>query len=83
MKGEFTQKGKEAMERFKMESASEVGVTLKQGYNGDLTAREAGSIGGQMVNIMTPVRTKVCSRKSRTGRAHMRFITYRYALTVS
>ena len=37
------------MERFKMESASEVGVTLKQGYNGDLTAREAGSIGGQMV----------------------------------
>ncbi len=49
MKGEFTQKGKEAMERFKMESANEVGVTLKQGYNGDLTAREAGSIGGQMV----------------------------------
>ena len=52
MKGEFTQKGKEAMERFKMESASEVGVTLKQGYNGDLTAREAGSIGGQMVKKM-------------------------------
>ena len=51
MKGEFTQKGKEAMERFKMESASEVGVTLKQGY-GDLTAREAGSIGGQMVKKM-------------------------------
>lgn len=49
MKGEFTQKGKEAMERFKMESASEVGVSLKQGYNGDLTARQAGSIGGQMV----------------------------------
>ena len=45
-------KGKEAMERFKMESASEVGVTLKQGYNGDLTAREAGSIGGQMVKKM-------------------------------
>lgn len=35
-----------------MESASEVGVTLKQGYNGDLTAREAGSIGGQMVKKM-------------------------------
>ena len=52
MKGEFTQKGKEAMERFKKESASEVGVTLKQGYNGDLTAREAGSIGGQMVKKM-------------------------------
>ena len=52
MKGTFTQKGKEAMERFKMESASEMGVNLKQGYNGDLTAREAGSIGGQMVKKM-------------------------------
>ena len=52
MKGTFTQKGKEVMERFKMESASEMGVNLKQGYNGDLTAREAGSIGGQMVKKM-------------------------------
>ena len=52
MKGEMTQKGKEALERFKMESASEVGVTLKQGYNGDLTSREAGSIGGEMVKRM-------------------------------
>ncbi len=52
MKGEFTQKGKEALERFKMEAANEVGVNLKQGYNGDLTAREAGSIGGQMVKKM-------------------------------
>lgn len=43
---------KEAMERFKMESANEVGVNLKQGYNGDLTAREAGSVGGQMVKKM-------------------------------
>ena len=43
---------KAAMERFKMEAASEVGVNLKQGYNGDLTAREAGSIGGQMVKKM-------------------------------
>ena len=52
MKGEFTQKGKEAMERFKMEAANEVGVNLKQGYNGDLTSREAGSVGGQMVKKM-------------------------------
>lgn len=52
MKGEFTQKGKEAMERFKMEAASEVGVNLKEGYNGDLTSREAGSVGGQMVKKM-------------------------------
>lgn len=43
---------KQAMERFKMEAASEVGVNLKQGYNGDLTSREAGSVGGQMVKKM-------------------------------
>ena len=43
---------KEAMNRFKMESASEVGVNLKQGYNGDLTSRQAGSVGGQMVKKM-------------------------------
>ena len=43
---------KEAMNRFKMESASEVGVNLKQGYNGDLTSRQAGSIGGQRVKKM-------------------------------
>ena len=52
MKGEFTQKGREAMDRFKMEAASEVGVNLSNGYNGDLTSRQAGSIGGQMVNLM-------------------------------
>ena len=40
---------KEAMERFKMEAASEVGVNLKQGYNGDLTSRQAGTVGGNMV----------------------------------
>ena len=43
---------REAMNRFKMEAASEVGVNLKQGYNGDLTSRQAGSIGGQMVKKM-------------------------------
>ena len=43
---------KDALNRFKMEAASEVGVNLKQGYNGDLTAREAGSIGGRMVQKM-------------------------------
>ena len=41
-----------AMDRFKMEAAAEVGVNLKQGYNGDLTSREAGSVGGQMVKKM-------------------------------
>ena len=43
---------KEAMERFKMECANEVGVNLKQGYNADISAREAGSVGGQMVKKM-------------------------------
>ena len=43
---------KEALERFKMEDANEVGVNLKQGYNGDITARQAGSVGGQMVKKM-------------------------------
>jgi len=43
---------REALDRFKMEAASEVGVNLKQGYNGDLTSREAGSVGGQMVRKM-------------------------------
>lgn len=43
---------KAALEKFKMEAASEVGVNLTQGYNGDLTARQAGSIGGQMVKKM-------------------------------
>ena len=41
-----------AMDKFKMEAASEVGVHLKEGYNGDLTSREAGSVGGQMVKKM-------------------------------
>ena len=41
-----------AMDKFKMEAANEVGVTLKQGYNGDITSRQAGSVGGQMVKKM-------------------------------
>ena len=43
---------REAMDKFKMEAANEVGVNLKQGYNGDLTSKEAGSVGGQMVKNM-------------------------------
>ncbi len=43
---------KKALEQFKQQAASEVGVSLNQGYNGDLTARQAGSIGGQMVKKM-------------------------------
>ena len=43
---------REAMDRFKMEAASQVGVNLKNGYNGDITSKQAGSIGGQMVKKM-------------------------------
>ena len=52
MKGITTQEGRETLNKFKMEAANEVGVNLKQGYNGDLTAREVGSVGGQMVTKM-------------------------------
>ena len=45
-------RAREALNKFKMEAAQEVGVNLKQGYNGDLTSREAGSVGGQMVKKM-------------------------------
>ena len=44
--------GREALNKFKMEAANEVGVNLKQGYNGDLTSKQAGSVGGQMVKKM-------------------------------
>ena len=47
---------KAALDKFKMEAANEVGVNLKQGYNGELTSKQAGSIGGQMVKKMCTVR---------------------------
>ena len=46
---------REAMDKFKMQAASEVGVNLKEGYNGDLTSREAGSVGGQMGRLSLPI----------------------------
>ena len=61
---------REAMDKFKMEAASEVGVNLKNGYNGDLTSREAGSVGGQMVKKMSTVRTTKYTRKDRTAVGH-------------
>lgn len=61
---------KEAMERFKMECANEVGVNLKQGYNGDISAREAGSVGGQMVNNICPVRNFTITRHNRSVYGH-------------
>ena len=58
------------------------GVNLKQGYNGDLTSKQAGSIGGQMVNIMTPVRTLQFVRKSRINRGHTVTVEYTFSLAV-
>ncbi|MBP3337762.1 MAG: alpha/beta-type small acid-soluble spore protein [Clostridia bacterium] len=73
---------KEAMNRFKMEVANEVGVNLKQGYNGDLTSKQAGSIGGQMVNNICPVRTKIFTRNNRTLGGHTQKIGYEYRIVI-
>ena len=72
-----------AMDKFKMEAASEVGVNLKEGYNGDLTSREAGSVGGQMVKKMTPVRTMSFQRPSRISNDHTVSIQYIAELTAT
>ena len=71
-----------AMDKFKMEAASEVGVNLKEGYNGDLTSREAGSVGGQMVKKMTTVRTVKFERADRTAVGHRFIATYQAGLYV-
>lgn len=73
---------KEALERFKMEAANEVGVNLKQGYNGDITARQAGSVGGQMVNMICPVRKVEYIRNNRTVDGHIQTIEYEYKMVL-
>ena len=73
---------REALNKFKMEAASEVGVNLKQGYNGDLTSREAGSVGGQMVKKMIPVRTANYIHKDRTAVGHEIEVRYIAGITV-
>ena len=73
---------REAMDKFKMEAASEVGVNLKNGYNGDLTSREAGSVGGQMVKKMNTVRTANYTRKDRTAMGHEIEVRYIAAIAI-
>ena len=73
---------KQAMENFKMEAASEVGVNLKQGYNGDLTARQAGSIGGQMVKNILPERNMNFDRNYRWLDGHLKTIGYTYKIVI-
>ena len=70
---------KTAMEQFKQQAASEVGVNLSKSYNGDLTSREAGSVGGQMVKNMTTVRIAknwVFERENRVVDGHKTTVRY-------
>ena len=71
-----------AMNKFKMEAANEVGVDLKKGYNGSMTTREAGSIGGQMVKNKCPIRTMEFVRNDRTAFGHKQEIKYIASITV-
>ena len=73
---------REAMDRFKMQAAQEVGVNLTNGYNGHLTSREAGSVGGQMVKNTLPERTKFYIRKNRIKEGHCAEIRYIIRLAV-
>ena len=73
---------KQGMEQFKMQAANEVGVNLKNGYNGDLTSREAGSVGGQMVKKICPVRSAKFERQSRTAVGHVQTVEYIASMTV-
>ena len=67
---------REAMNQFKMQAANEVGVDLKQGYNGHLTSREAGSVGGQMVKNSCPTRLLTFHRANRIAQGHQVKIQY-------
>ena len=73
---------KEALNRFKMEAAQEVGVNLKNGYNGDLTSKQAGSVGGQMVNIKTTARQICYKRSDWTQKRQEYILTYEYQLVI-
>ena len=73
---------KQGMEQFKMQAANEVGVNLKNGYNGDLTSREAGSVGGQMVKKMCPARNAKFERHNRIAPGHVQTVQYIAAITI-
>ena len=73
---------REAMDRFKMQAAQEVGVNLTNGYNGHLTSREAGSVGGQMVKNNCPVRTMKFERHNRIAMGHKQAVQYIAAITI-
>ena len=70
-----------ALDKFKMEAANEVGVNLNNSYNGDITARQAGSVGGQMVKKMKPARTISFERSCRISAGHKVLFTYQFSLS--
>ncbi len=82
MSAESKANAKQVLNKVKMEAANEVGVDLKQGYNGDLTSRQAGSIGGQMVNNICPTRTMKFDRKYRWVDGHKKTFTYNFSLAL-
>ena len=73
---------REAMDKFKMQAAQEVGVNLTNGYNGHLTSREAGSVGGQMVKKISPMGTTKFDRTIRAVTEHLPTVAYIAAITV-
>jgi len=71
----------QALDKFKMEAANEVGVTLSDSYNGNITSRQAGSVGGQMVKNMKPVRKMKITRTDRTAEGHT--VTFYYIANIT
>lgn len=82
MTGPVVPEAKEALNKFKMEAAREVGVDLKDGYNGQLTSKEAGSVGGQMIKNIIPVRTYKFERTYRIKQGHKTACCYRASLSI-
>ena len=73
---------REAMDKFKMQAAQEVGVNLTNGYNGHLTSREAGSVGGQMVKNVCSTRTVNYVRNNRIAIGHAQPVQYIAEITI-
>ncbi len=73
---------KAALDQFKMEAASEVGVNLTNGYNGDLTSVPGRFVGGQMVKNMCPIRKISFKRRNRNAYGHSETFTYKVRITV-
>lgn len=73
---------RQAMYNMKHEVANELGITLNQGYNGNLSSKDAGHIGGNMVKKMYPVRTLTYERQSRVGSGHKKISRYKAEIEI-